>query len=111
MGVSHADWVLVEGGTQCHTAARAPRIARTITLAGVPMSFETLDFLTDSSILGDPSPYYAYLRECPVQHVQPHGVVAVTGYDELVSVFRDTDIYSMCNTASGPFPGLPVEPG
>jgi cytochrome P450 len=74
------------------------------------MSFETLDFLTDSSVLGDPSPYYAYLRECPARHVPP-GVVAVTGYDELVSVFRDTDTYSMCNTASGPYPALPVVPG
>jgi cytochrome P450 len=72
------------------------------------MSFETLDFLTDSSILEDPSPYYAYLRECPVRHVPPHGAVAVTGYDELVAVFRDTDLYSMCNTASGPVPSLPV---
>jgi hypothetical protein len=48
------------------------------------MSFETLDFLTDASILDDPSPYYEYLRECPVRHVRPHSVVAVTGYDEAV---------------------------
>ena len=75
------------------------------------MTFETLDFLTDASVLGDPSPYYDYLRECPVRHVPPHDVVAVTGYDELVSVFRDIETYSMCNTASGPFPPLPMEPG
>ena len=52
------------------------------------MSFETLDFLTDGSILDDPVQYYDYLRECPVRHVPPHGVVAVTGYDEVVSVWR-----------------------
>ena len=75
------------------------------------MTFETLDFLTDASVLGDPSQYYHYLRECPVRHVPPHGMVAVTGYEELVSVFRDTDTYSMCNTASGPFPPLPADPG
>jgi len=74
------------------------------------MTFETLDFLTDASVLGDPSQYYDYLRECPVRHVPPHGMVAVTGYEELVSVFRDTETYSMCNTASGPFPPLPVDP-
>src|SRR5262245_61557816 len=85
-----------EGGTACHTP---------------PMTFETLDFLTDSSVLGDPSQYYDYLRESPVRHVPPHDVVAVTGYDELVSVFRDVDLYSMCNTASGPFPPLPIEDG
>ena len=75
------------------------------------MTFETLDFLTDASVLGDPSPYYDYLRECPVRHVPPYDVVAVSGYDELVSVFRDIETYSMCNTASGPFPPLPMEPG
>jgi cytochrome P450 len=75
------------------------------------MSFETLDFLTDASILADPTPYYDYLRECPVRHVPPHGVVAVSGYDEAVSVWRHQETYSMCNSASGPFPGLPVEPG
>jgi cytochrome P450 len=74
------------------------------------MSFETLDFLTDASILADPTPYYDYLRECPVRHVPPHGVVAITGYDEAVWVWRHQDAYSMCNSASGPFPGLPVGP-
>lgn len=75
------------------------------------MSFETLDFLTDASILADPSGYYDYLRECPVRHVPPHDVVAVTGYDEAVWVWRHQEGYSMCNSASGPFPRLPVEPG
>jgi cytochrome P450 len=74
------------------------------------VTFETVDFLTDASILGDPSPYYDYLRECPVRHVPPHGVVAVTGYDEAVSVWRHQETYSMCNSASGPFPSLPVSP-
>ncbi len=75
------------------------------------MSFDTLDFLTDASILDDPAPYYEYLRKCPVQHVPPHGVVAVTGYDEVVAVWRDPDAYSSVNSSSGPFPRLPAEPG
>jgi cytochrome P450 len=74
------------------------------------MSFDTLDFLTDATILDDPNPYYAYLRECPVRHVQPHGILAVTGYDEAVAVWRDADAYSSCNSSSGPFPSLPVGP-
>ncbi len=74
-------------------------------------SFETLDFLTDASILTDPQWYYAYLRQCPVRHVPPHGVAAVTGCDEAVRVWRDSDTYSSCNSTGGPFPGLPVEPG
>ena len=75
------------------------------------MTFETLDFLTDASILGDPTEYYDYLRECPVRHVAPHGIVAISGYDEAVWVWRHQEGYSMCNSASGPFPPLPVEPG
>jgi cytochrome P450 len=75
------------------------------------MSFDTLDFLTDASILDDPVPYYEYLLECPVRHVPPHGVVAVTGYDEAVAVWRDPDAYSSINSSSGPFPRLPMEPG
>ena len=74
-------------------------------------SYETLDFLTDASILEDPAPYYAYLRQCPVRQVPPHGVAAVTGCDEAVKVWRDSDTYSSCNSTGGPFPGLPVEPG
>jgi cytochrome P450 len=73
--------------------------------------FDTLDFLTDGSILDDPVPYYTYLRACPVQHVPPHGVVAVTGYDEVIAVWRDPDAYSSVNSSSGPFPRLPMEPG
>jgi cytochrome P450 len=75
------------------------------------MTYDTLDFLTDASILDDPTPYYDYLRECPVRHVPPHGVVAVSGYDEAIWVWRHQEGYSMCNSASGPFPSLPVEPG
>jgi cytochrome P450 len=72
--------------------------------------FESIDFLTDASLVDDPYPYYDYLRECPVRSVAPHGVVAVTGYDEVVEVWRDDDTYSSCNSFGGPFPGLPVEP-
>jgi cytochrome P450 len=75
------------------------------------VTFEALDFLTDASILADPAPYYEYLLGCPVRHVPPHGVVAVTGYDEAVEVWRDPDAYSSVNSSSGPFPRLPVEPG
>lgn len=76
-------------------------------------SFDSLDFLTDASRLEDPTPYYDYLRECPVRHVPPHGIAAVTGCEEAVEVWRDTDTYSSCNSTGGPFPGLPVdiEPG
>jgi cytochrome P450 len=44
-----------------------------------------------------------------VLHEPHHGVVAVSGYDEAVAVYRDADTFSSCNSVSGPFPGFPVE--
>jgi len=68
------------------------------------------NFFTDESLIPDPYPYFDELRaRCPVQ-VEPHqGVVAVTGHDEAMAVYRDADTFSSCNSLSGPFPGLPVE--
>jgi cytochrome P450 len=73
------------------------------------LDFESVDFLTEESIVDDPYPYYAFLRQCPVRRVPPRSIVAVTGYDEAVAVWRDDDTYSSCNSFGGPFPGLPVE--
>jgi cytochrome P450 len=68
-----------------------------------------LDFLTDPALANDPYPYYEWLRACPVQREQTHGVVLVSGYDEAVAVWRDDkSTFSACNVVSGPFPGLPV---
>jgi len=72
------------------------------------VSYDDVDFLTDGSIVDDPYPYYAYLRECPVRPAGPHGMIVVTGWDEGVEVWRDVDTFSSCNAFGGPFPGLPV---
>ena len=32
----------------------------------------------------------------------------VTGYDEALAVYTDTDTFSSCNSVTGPFPGFPV---
>jgi cytochrome P450 len=69
--------------------------------------FEAVDFLTDESVVEDPYPYYDYLRQCPVRRVAAHDIVAVTGYDEVVEVWRDDGTYSSCNSFGGPFPGFP----
>jgi cytochrome P450 len=71
--------------------------------------YDDVDFLTDASLVDDPYPYYAYLRECPVRSAGPHGMVTVTGWEEGVEVWRDVDAFSSCNAFGGPFPGLPVE--
>jgi cytochrome P450 len=70
--------------------------------------FETLDFLSDSSIVDDPYPYYEFLRECPIRTVPPHDLVAVTGYDEAVAIWKDEENFSSCNSFGGPFHDLPI---
>jgi cytochrome P450 len=73
--------------------------------------FDSLDFFTDESLVPDPYPYFDHLRaRCPVQHEPHHGVVAVTGYDEALAVYRDHAAFSSCISVIGPFPPLPFEP-
>jgi len=74
-------------------------------------SFEEVDFFTDETLAQDPYPYYEHMRSrCPVLREPHHGVLAVTGYDEAVAVYRDHEAFSSCNAPIGPFPGLPFEP-
>jgi len=71
--------------------------------------FDAIDFFRDDTLLGDPYPYYDFLREqCPVRREHHHDVVMVTGYDEALTVLHDTDRFSSCNSVTGPFPGFPV---
>jgi cytochrome P450 len=66
---------------------------------------ETADFFTDTAAVTDPYPYFDTLRSrCPVHSVPHPGVVAVTGYDEALAVYRDATTYSSCNSVGGPFP-------
>jgi cytochrome P450 len=71
---------------------------------------EKLDFFADAALVADPYPYYDQLRKRPVQRERRHGVVMVSGYDEVSAVCRDDrENFSACNVVSGPFPGLPVD--
>jgi cytochrome P450 len=71
--------------------------------------FDAIDFFRDNSLVSDPFPYFDYLRERGRVWREPHhGVVMVTGYEEAVAVYRDTNTFSSCNSVSGPFPGFPV---
>ena len=70
-----------------------------------------VDFLTDQSLVADPYPYYDYLREqSPVLRLQPHGFVAVTGYDEALGVYKNIEDFSSIVALGGPFPPLPFTP-
>jgi len=71
--------------------------------------WQTIDFFTDESLVEDPYPYFDELRSaCPVLALPHLGVVAVTGYDEVSDVYRDTDTFSSCNSVVGPFATFPV---
>ena len=70
-----------------------------------------VDFLTDQSLVADPYPYYDYLRDqSPVLRLQPHGFVAVTGYDEALGVYKNIEDFSSIVALGGPFPPLPFIP-
>ena len=83
-----------------------------MTEKGCPMpDFDAIDFFTDPSLVPDPQPYFDYLRgKAPVVRESHHGVVAVTGYDEAMALYKDIDSFSSCIAVGGPFPPLPFEP-
>ena len=69
----------------------------------------TRDFFRDDELVADPYPYFDALREqCPVQREEHRGVVMVTGYEEAVEVYNDTDRFSSCTASTGPFAGFSV---
>jgi cytochrome P450 len=76
------------------------------------VNLETADFFTDTALVGDPYPYFDALRSrCPVHPVTHPGVVAVTGYDEAVQVYKDAATFSSCNSVGGPYPPIDVPAG
>lgn len=71
----------------------------------------SVDFFSDPDISQNPYGYWDALREQgPVVREPHHGVVAVTGYQEVLAAFRDHDHFSAVNAIGGPFPPLPFEP-
>lgn len=73
--------------------------------------FDDIDFFTDPALVPNPHPYFDYLRaKGPVAREPHHGVVAITGYDEAMALYKDVDSFSSCIAVGGPFPPLPFEP-
>ncbi|GAX49425.1 cytochrome P450 [Streptomyces olivochromogenes] len=71
--------------------------------------FEAMNFFRDDGLVADPYPYFEAMRgKCPVQRESHHDVMMVTGYDEAVQVFNDSETFSSCLSVTGPFPGFPV---
>lgn len=70
---------------------------------------DSVDFFADNELLADPYDYLAALRdECPLRREKYHDVVMVTGYDEGMAIYNDTERFSSCISVTGPFPGFPV---
>jgi cytochrome P450 len=73
--------------------------------------FDTMDFFTNPAFVGDPHPYFEYLRERGRVVREPHhGVLAVMGYEDTLEVFKDAGLWSNCVAVGGPFPPLPFTP-
>ncbi|WP_197375653.1 cytochrome P450 [Mycolicibacterium baixiangningiae] len=71
----------------------------------------SVDFFSDPDVSQDPYAYWDALRERgPVVREPHHGVVAVTGHQEVLAAFKDHDHFSAVNAIGGPFPPLPFEP-
>jgi len=71
----------------------------------------SVDYFADEAVSQDPYGYYEYLRsQGPVFREPHHGVVAVTGYAEVLAAFKDSASFSAVNAIGGPFPPLPFEP-
>ena len=70
---------------------------------------DQLDFFRDPALVADPYPYMEAMRAgCPVRREPHHNVMVVTGYEEAVAVFGDSENFSSCTAVTGPFPGFPV---
>ncbi|WP_020105279.1 cytochrome P450 [Nocardia sp. 348MFTsu5.1] len=76
------------------------------------VDISTADFFSDPTLADDPYPYFDELRSrCPVHPIGMPRVMAVTGYEEAIEVYRDAEVFSACNSVAGPFPpleGLPA---
>lgn len=66
------------------------------------------DYFRSNEYVDDPFPYFDELRErSPIVREPYHNIVMVTGYDEAVQIFNDTENYSALCSAFGPFGGMP----
>jgi len=71
--------------------------------------FDAINYFRSGRLVGNPFPYWGYLRaQSPVLREPHHGVFMVTGYEEAVAVFHDHATFSSCNGVSGPFAEFPV---
>jgi len=72
------------------------------------IDYSKADVFTDYAVTENPFAYFEYLREKgPIVPLGQRNVIAVTGYEEGCTIFRDDVNFSALNTVTGPF--LPLE--
>ena len=74
-------------------------------------NFDSVDYFTDQSLIGDPHHYFDHIRSqhpacCPINN----GVLAVTGWEAANAVYKDVESYSSCVAVAGPFTPIPFVP-
>ena len=73
------------------------------------IDFDATDFFRATELYQDPYDYYEYVRSHGPVWREPHrGVVMVTGFEEVMSVYNDAEVFSSCNTVAGPWTKFPV---
>jgi cytochrome P450 len=72
------------------------------------MSVLERDFFTDPALLQDPTPYYAALRERGPIWREPHrGVFLISGLEELLAFYAESESFSAIVSGLGPLVKLP----
>ncbi len=69
------------------------------------------DYFTDHSILRDPYAYFEAIRaKGPIYKLPDRDIVVVTGFNEMLEVFKDTEHFSSVLAPQGPAAPMPFKP-
>jgi len=75
------------------------------------IDYDKIDVFTAYGIASQPHPYFEFLRgKGPIVPLGYRNVVAVTGYEEGLAIFRDDENFSAINTVTGPYLPLDYDP-
>ena len=67
------------------------------------------DLFTDRELIQDPVPYYAELRNRgPIVREPHHGVILVSGFEEVLAIYADLDSFSSVVAPLGHDPPHPA---
>lgn len=76
-----------------------------------PINYAEADVFTDYTIATNPHGLFEHLRaQGPIVPLGKRNVIAVTGYDEGCTIFRDDENFSAINTVTGPYLPLDYDP-